>query len=148
DGDVCRSALDCERDGTFVPCIPGWSEIDFEILLTKEQPLGWHASDGLQRGEFPIEGPGVCTAPPGRICFQNRDCGGATPTCNLGQNNIGSGIPPVPEDPFIGALKCVEFDPTLNPAVLDRTNTLKGEATIETTPPGGTSRAGVDVQKY
>jgi hypothetical protein len=132
---VCRDSSDCPSGLGFSPCVPGWQEIDFQILLTADQPLAWYASEGLSRGDFPLEGPGLCTTPPGRLCTRDQDCGFPNGRCNLGQTNLGSGIPPVPEDPFVGTLKCIEFDPSANPPVPDEsptTNTLKGEATILT----------------
>jgi hypothetical protein len=68
--------------------------------------------------------------------------------CVRQQSNIGTGIPPVPEDPFVGSLVCIEYDPTANPPVADQTattNTLKGEATIESAPTGG---PGIDIASY
>lgn len=149
-GDPCETSLrDCGRGSTSVACVPGWTEIDFDIVLTPDQPLGWYASDGLS--EFPLEGPGRCTVPQGRICFRDGDCG-VGGTCNLGLSNLGSAIPPVPEDPFIGTLKCIQFDPSTNPPTPDHSGTkdvLKGEASIlvkpRTTDP---TTVGVDVQKY
>lgn len=137
---VCQSGADCGIGS----CVPGWSEIDFDIVLTIGQPLAWHAADGLHRGQFPMEVPGVCANPAGRYCTSNANCG--TGGCIKHQSNIGSGIPPVPEDPFVGSLQCIEYDPSANPPVPDQTattNTLKGEATIE-----GVSTGGVVIASY
>jgi hypothetical protein len=140
---VCQGPQDCPSGGGFAPCVAGWNEIDFNIFLTQDQPLGWYASEGLQRGDFALEGPGVCDFPPGKICVSDAQCAGS---CMLGQSNIGSGIPPVPEDPFIGSLKCVEYDPS-NPPVPDQTattNTLKGEGSLVAVAISGV----IDVRKY
>jgi hypothetical protein len=150
---VCEDASDCPSGLGFSPCVPGWSEIDFTVFVTADQPLAWYASEGLQRGDFPIEGPGHCTFPPGRICTRDTDCGFPNGQCILGQTNLGSGIPPVPEDPFVGSLKCIEYDPSVNPPVPDQsptTNTLKGEASVMTLQPLDTAPPfdAVDVMKY
>lgn len=134
---VCETPADCPVEAGFSPCVPGWSEIDFVINITQNQPLGWYASDGLQRGDFPLEGPGLCTTPPGRPCTRDADCGFPSGRCQLGQTNLGSGIPPVPEDPFIGSLKCIQFDSSVNPPVPDQSgtrNALVGHATTLTAP--------------
>lgn len=100
---VCdpNSANTCGPNGL---CIAGWIETDFAFRLTPKQPVVWQLSKGLAElplGVFP--GPG-------------------------GQFNSGS-IPPAPEDPMIGELKCVEVDEDERPV---NRNSLKGEATIET----------------
>jgi hypothetical protein len=86
-------------------CIDGWQETDFRFNLTKRQPISWSAFEGLPtlpNNDIPGRGD-----PP--------------------QFNEGS-IPPVPENPFTGELRCIQLDPeTDNP--IDR-NDLKGEATI------------------
>jgi len=143
---VCQTAAQCSGGAA---CVPGWSEIDFDVVLTRDQPLGWYASSGLQHGDFPLEGAGVCSTPPGRACSRNSDCGFPNGVCNVAPSNLGSSVPPVPEDPFVGSLKCIEFDPAANPPVPDHTttrNTLKGEASIMLLP--GSETSGVDVRKY
>jgi hypothetical protein len=137
---VCQSGLDCGIGS----CLPGWNEIDFDIVLTVGQPLAWHAADGLGFSGLPMWIPGVCANPPGQYCTSDARCGAGG--CIKLQSNIGTGIPPVPEDPFVGSLQCIEYDPTANPPVADQTattNTLKGEATIEGVPTGG-----VDIASY
>ena len=127
---ICQTGAECGVGS----CDPGWSEIDFEIVLTKEQPLAWHASEGLGRYDLPMHTPGLCGLPPIHTCTSDSQCNGG---CIRQQSNIGTGIPPVPEDPFIGSLQCIEYDPLANPPVPDQTtttNTLKGEATIESVP--------------
>lgn len=166
-GAVCVEATDCPvGGGGLAACLPGWSEIDFQVLLTRDQPLAWYASNGLQRGDFPLEGPGKCSNIPARTCIRDSDCG-PPGTCVLGQTNLGSGVPPAPEDPFVGSMKCVEFN-AANPPAPDATNTLKGEGSIVAVPPPangscisafdpfacctgpatGTCTSAVDVQKY
>jgi hypothetical protein len=126
--EVCRTASDCSGPSA---CIPGWNEIDFNIFITEDQPLGWDASVGMPFSKLPIRGQGICDAPAGRFCTEDSQC--AT-QCIVGQTNLGTGIPPVPEDPFIGYLKCIQFDPSQNPPVPDRSpesrNALIGHATI------------------
>jgi len=88
-----------EDDGT-QPCV----ETDFAFRLTAHQPISWAASTGLPN--LPLAGvPG--------------------PT---GQFNSGR-IPPVPQDPILAELKCVEVGDDELPV---QANDLKGEATIET----------------
>jgi hypothetical protein len=107
-GDVCFSAEECCSTGLGCGiCLPGWNETDFHIRLTPAQPIAWLASEGLD--DFPIDG----------ILRTGSD----------GSSNAGSRIPPVPEDPFIGELKCFAVAPEGFP--VDR-NVLKGEATLET----------------
>ncbi|MGD9763389.1 MAG: hypothetical protein AB7V27_06735 [Candidatus Binatia bacterium] len=126
-GEVCFLPSDCcaptvSTIGGCGSCFPGWLETDFIVNLTPRQPLGWLASDGMsgflntlfqsppvQVGTFPLGGPP----------FGISGIGGAS--------NVGSAIPPVPEEPFIGALRCIAVDQARVP--VDR-NVLKGEATI------------------
>jgi len=150
----CRTSSDCEGP---VPCVPNWVATDFNIYITPDQPLAWYASEGLGRGDYPIEGPGFCTniitGNVGNQCFGPFSCG-ADPNvrCIIGPsglNNLGSSIPPVNDDPFIGSLTCIQFDPTQNPAVPDRTdstNSLTGDASIIALDEVTTKA--VDVAKY
>jgi len=89
-------------------CLPGWVETDFRVRLTPRQPLGWRASEGLSA--FPLTGVFGSTGPDG-------------------SSNAGSRIPPLPENPFTGLLKCVAINDDGTPS--DR-NVLKGEATYIT----------------
>lgn len=131
DGAGCRDATDCGGRGE---CVPSWNETDFDVVLTQEQPLAWYASDGLARGQFPLEGPFRCNAPFVNLqCFSDAQCPNNV-GCNTGQSNLGSAIPPVPEDPFIGALVCIQFTGGSQSAP-DQTATrdkLYGDATILT----------------
>lgn len=127
-GRACRDSRDCQ----LAECIPSWSETDFDVILTQEQPLAWYASDGLSRGQFPLEGPFRCNAPFVNLqCFTDAQCPNNV-GCNTGQSNLGSAIPPAPEDPFIGALVCIQYTGGSQSAP-DQTatrNRLYGDATI------------------
>lgn len=129
-GDQCSTGSDCPDGGR---CLDQWNETDFRIQLTFEQPIQWVASEGLadprtcQSG--PFEGDacrtsddcngdrclglplarGICSGNPFFSCSSNSDCAqfGAG-TCT--QSNVGTRIPPVPEDPFRGELRCIAID--------------------------------------
>lgn len=105
-GQVCVEPEECctgsNGCGT---CDPGWNEVDFRVRLTPFQPIGWRASEGLT--DFPLDGV-------------NRVGRG-------GSSNAGSRVPPVPEEPFDGELKCIAVNDDGTPS--DR-NVLKGEATL------------------
>jgi len=109
-GDVCFFADECCTESSLGcgVCFPSWNETDFRFRLTPRQPLAWLAGEGLT--QFPLTGIGHSVGPDG-------------------SSNAGSRIPAVPEDPFIGLLKCVAVDPETGSPV-DR-NVLKGEATLE-----------------
>jgi len=150
--DACPNGA-CVSPGN-ANCVAGWSEVDFEVLVTHDQPLAWKASAGLKRGEFPINASGVCVggSAPGGACDPRSSintCG--TGACQASDSNAGSGIPPVAEDPFVGTLKCIQYDPKSNPPAPDQgstANELIGSASIEacsdTICDGGT----VDVERY
>lgn len=88
---------------------PLWTEIDFDIWLTKQQPTYWLASEG--RLVDPTDPP--CSP-------VNSDCANA---------GFDPGrVPPVVDD-FTGELKCIEVDASGAPL---SGNHLKGEATIIT----------------
>jgi hypothetical protein len=102
-------------------CVPPdfLKETDFLITLTVGQPLVWTVSQGLAGVDLPLASqPGIG-----------------------GQINEGS-IPPAPEDPMIGELKCVEVGSDDMP--IDY-NDLKGEATIEYVDP---TEPQIDIQGY
>lgn len=155
-GKVCRDSSDCPLAGTaggHASCVAGWSEVDFEVRITHDQPLAWRASEGLTRGQFPINDAGVCAggSSPGRACDPNNSintCG--TGVCKPLDTNAGSGIPPVGEDPFIGSLKCIQFDPTQNPPAPDQSGPgqLIGSAAIEACSDLSCSTGAVDVERY
>lgn len=111
-------------------CVEGWTESDFRFTLTKRQPISFNAGEGVP--EFPLS--------------DSRGLGGQS---NNNSDGSPSAIPPVPEDPFFGELKCVEVDPTdfaptigFNPAN-NAGGDLAGHATIVAAS-GGT----VDARKY
>ncbi len=117
-GAVCTSSADCREGEFYGSCLPGCIAINFDVVLTPNQPLGWNASDGLAGDEVPCL-PG----------FLNQ-CGGPS--------NAGTSIPPVSESPFVGELKCFQSNPiTRLPAPCDGTpsapcrNDLVGDATVE-----------------
>ncbi|HVO22312.1 MAG TPA: hypothetical protein VMW56_01645 [Candidatus Margulisiibacteriota bacterium] len=154
-GKVCGSSTDCPLAGNasaFAPCVPGWTEIDFDIRITPDQPLAWRASKGLSRKDFPITSTGVCQG--GGLNGQPCTFDPSSPTGGVGcgagvcvqaPSNAGSGIPPTPEDPFVGSLKCIQFD--TRDDVPDQSNVpgdLIGSAAIES----GDETSGVDVARY
>jgi len=104
-GPVCRTDLDCSAFPG-LRCLPGWAKTDFRLTLTKRQPISWSLGDGL--GQLPL---------------------GNTPGQN-NQFNEGS-IPPAPENPFIGELRCIQMDAGDADRPSDR-NDLKGETTVVT----------------
>jgi hypothetical protein len=147
DGEACLTSSTC---GGGV-CKQSWSEIDFNVFITADQPLAWYAGDGLSREDLPIVGPGRCAKNPARICLSNAQCS-AGDVCQIGpggQNNLGTAVPPVPEDPFIGSLTCIQYatDPATNQPAPDQsgtTNALIGEATVFSLESGGI----IDGAKY
>jgi hypothetical protein len=115
-GEVCEDSSECEDGGFFGACLPGWIEINFDVLLTRDQPLGWSAAEGLSGSALPC--PGGIGSP----------CAG----------NGGTRVPPVGEVPFVGELKCIQSDPITrlpapcsdeSPSTRCR-NDLEGGATI------------------
>jgi hypothetical protein len=108
-GEACFEASDCCIDSVGCGrCEEGWIETDFRVRLTPLQPLGWLAAEG--RADFPLPG----------------GFGGTGPD---GSSNAGSRVPPVPEDHFTGALKCIVVNDDGTPS--DR-NVIKGEQTFIT----------------
>ncbi|HVO26693.1 MAG TPA: hypothetical protein VMW56_24035 [Candidatus Margulisiibacteriota bacterium] len=163
EGAICTSGASvCTSGGQ---CIPGWQEIDFRIRLTAAQPIEWKASDGLKQGRTcnggsndgkpckvaddcpgggscPLGIPltsGVCQLNPSKPCGVDQDCspfpGG---TCTT--SNGGTLIPGVPEDPFVGELKCIAIDENGVPIAR---NDLKGEGLLETS-----TETNLDVASY
>jgi len=108
---ICRPAGDPATDPCAAVggiCLPGWDEHDFSFRLTPKQTIAWQASAGLS--DLPLAsrpGPG-------------------------GQFNEGS-IPPTPEDPMIGELKCIQVGEDEFPIA---SNSLIGQATLGTGNPG------------
>ncbi|MEO8601045.1 MAG: hypothetical protein ABI629_00565 [bacterium] len=128
-GQVCDTSTECESGGFFGACVPGWIEVNFDVLLTRDQPLAWSAAAGLRNSDLPCPG-GIGNTCPG--------------------SNAGTRIPPVGEEPFIGELKCIESDPITrlpipcNDAQANRCrNDLEGGATIT-----GVVDGGIDPERY
>jgi hypothetical protein len=124
-GDVCVVASDCCGMTGCGLCVPGWNETDFHINLTPRQPLGWLASDGVSGFDFtprPPKDVGTFAIDGVHSCGSD---GGVPPNCV--SSNAGSRIPPVPEEPFNGSLRCIAINDDGTP--VDR-NVLKGEYTL------------------
>jgi hypothetical protein len=116
-GEVCVFAQECcDLETGCGICLPGWNETDFRVQLTPRQPLGWLASDGLA---------GFDPFPP--LTFGKFPLDGVSSFGIGGSSNSGSRIPPIPESPFNGSLRCIAVDEDEVP--VDR-NVLKGEYTI------------------
>jgi hypothetical protein len=127
-GEVCESSTECEDGGFFGACLPGWIEVNFDVLLTRDQPLAWSAANGLSNADLPC---------PGGI---GSSCSG----------NGGTRVPPVGEVPFVGELKCIQSDPiTRLPSQCNDAqanpcrNDLEGSATIT-----GVIAGGIDPERY
>jgi hypothetical protein len=131
-GTVCSVAGECCGTLGCGVCTPQWNETDFTIQLTPFQPLGWLASQGmagfdtlpmftlpLPIGKFPLSGTPPSIGPDG-------------------SSNATSRIPPVPEEPFNGSLRCIAVDENHVPV---DSNVLKGEASIELFIPGDSTPA-------
>jgi len=112
DNRICYSNLDCVAGGV---CNPGWSVINFDVLLTPEQPLGWSASAGL---DLPCEGI-QDPMNPGQLVPPRVECRGI----NEGR------IPGVIEDPFRGELKCIQVTSLTDDTPVGR-NDVIGTATL------------------
>jgi len=126
DGEICNNdPAFCSEGGGLGFCVPGWLEVDFRAVLTARQPIEWKASDGLADSQLPIQF-GVCERNPTRTCGDDGDCN-PFPGGRCTQSNAGTRIPPVPEDPFIGELRCFVIDANGNPVKSTEANVLKGE---------------------
>lgn len=99
--------------GPFNP--PQWQELDFDIVLTKQQPTHWVVGEGRPILNDPL-------------------CSRTISNCN-GAGFDPLRIPPV-DLPFVGELKCIEVDSTGVPL---NGNHLKGQATL-VTPDGEASK--------
>lgn len=132
-GETCFPVSNCSGI-----CVPQWQETDFLIQLTARQPTAWLVSSGASDCDFAV---GVCSNDETQDCLRDRECGSGRcvlppcfrltefgrkggPTGN--QFNLGR-IPPSPEEPFIGELKCIAVDPSGAPIAR---NVLKGEVLI------------------
>ncbi len=111
-GRVCAANSDCPG---FQACVPDCQPRNFQLTLTPGQPLAWAASVGLGTGEAP---PLPCS-----------QLGG----CGVGGDQSAGAVPPVPENPFRGEMKCVQVEVSDNPQPRESPvaeNDLKVEATI------------------
>jgi len=143
-GAVCSGSTDCfdASSGFTGACLPGWIEVNFDVLMTPNQPLAWSAAQGLGFKQ------------PAGLFYGNVPCpGGLLNTCP--GSNAGTRVPPVGETPFVGELKCIESDPTTRlprpcntndctgPGVCCR-NDLIGSASVESL----TFEGDIDVERY
>ncbi|MCK6556558.1 hypothetical protein L6Q96_18570 [Candidatus Binatia bacterium] len=138
DGAICNgNPAVCSAGGGLGFCVPGWLEVDFRARLTARQPIEWKASDGLSDYMLPLP-YGVCALRPTRACTSDDQCktsvGGPGGPCT--QSNAGTRIPPVPEDPFVGELRCYVIDANGDPVKSTEANVLKGEVVTADTDGG------------
>jgi len=96
-------------------CIPGWQETDFVVNITARQPVAWLASQGASLCDQSLD--------PDVPCFPLGDSRSGIG----GQTNRDTRVPPVPENPFVGHLKCIAVDRNEVPK---EHNALKGELEI------------------
>jgi len=108
---------------------PLWTEIDFDIWLTKQQPTHWVVSTG--RLDNASDGATCRTT----SCTPSSSGTASAACCDSGFDP--GRVPPVVPD-FTGELKCIEVDASGFPV---GGNALKGEATLEDIATG-------DVSKY
>jgi hypothetical protein len=104
---------------TGATCTPGWAKTDFRLTLTKRQPISWRISE--QKQFLPCDP----ASPDAQACTKDDQ---GNPIFNSGS------IPPVPEDPFIGELKCIQVDESDTPVEF---NELMGAATVIRANDGG-----------
>src|SRR5579862_1367885 len=64
----CETSADCHPGGT---CLPQWSQTDFTLLLTENQPVGWSVSTGTDLSE--VDGAGIVT-PRGQFFLGELKC--------------------------------------------------------------------------
>lgn len=104
---------------------PLWTEIDFDIWLTKQQPTHWVVSKGrlVNAADYPCSN----TAQKNGAATPGGFPGDGFYGCNDAGLDPGR-VPPVVEY-FTGELKCIEVDPSGAPL---SGNHLKGEATTTT----------------
>jgi len=118
---------------------PLWTEVDFDIWLTKQQPTHWVVSTG--RLDNPLDDSCRASANSPRTCetdpsHKDHLSGGPEADCCDAGFDPGRVPPVVPG--FTGELKCIEVDAGGRPLP---GNALKGEATLVTLSDG-------DVSKY
>ena len=118
-------------------CVDNWTETDFRLTLTGNQPIGWRISQGMR------DCLSTSQTDPSQPCFP---LDGVTRIGPGGQSNAVSRIPPVPHDEFVGYLQCIAIDD--NGAPVER-NDLQGEALItRTDTPLPLPPAAIDVDSY
>jgi len=108
---------------------PLWTEIDFDIWLTKQQPTHWVVSTGR------LDNPSEKNCRGGTMCDPTTSGTDHADCCDAGLDP--GRVPPVVPG-FTGELKCIEVDQGGFPVP---GNALKGEATLEEIATG-------DVSKY
>ena len=114
-----------------------WQTLDFDVILTKQQPTIWRVSTG--RRDDPLQFPDAECEPDGT----SQNCPGF----------FLVGLVPPPPQPFAGELRCVQV--ARDGSALTA-NGLKGEATIETIavpapdlpPPAGIPVLSTQISKY
>jgi hypothetical protein len=99
---VCNDDSECPDPQL---CVPGWSQDNFEVTLTPNQPIAWMASTGYPDG----------------VPCENEDCG-------IPPNRSDGAVDGVRENPFVGELKCIQVEGIAETP--QASNDLKGEATI------------------
>ncbi len=107
---LCLGAGDCLAGTCSGVCQPQWQEVDFSIMLTKQQPTHWTA------------GIGRVTDPTDPSCDRSAN----RYECDLAGIDPGR-VPPLSSFPFQGELRCIEVDQSGAPI---SGNHLKGEASI------------------
>lgn len=150
---VCTSSSECTLGGLLPggTCVPAWNEQDFRFTLTARQPIVWRLSEGMVN--FPLSGflyqeegfpPNIHVGP------VDNDPNLPAPLQGQPAVNIDSRVPPAPEDPFLGELKCVQVDLASEQpspgteSVNNFSGDLAGVATIITQTPSGD----VDARSY
>jgi len=138
------NCLPGHRFADLEPCTPStacqqqWQEVDFHVVLTQHQPVAWLASVGaIDCRRLPNQtgiDPDLDNNPP---CFP---LDGIFRLGEGGQSNLGSNVPPVAQDPFIGELKCVTVNEDDEPQAR---NDVYGNVTIL-----GGSKVDTDVSGY
>lgn len=102
-------------------CDQACTPLDFDVVLTRQQPTIWRVSTGRTLNPLDNDQEGFCAnVSAGTI----QDCPGFDP--GLGAGGVGI---PFPAQPFRGELKCVQVGVSGEPSAA---NSLKGEATLET----------------
>ena len=118
-------------------CDLQWQELDFDVILTRQQPTIWRVSTG--RRDDPLQEPDAECEPDGN----SQNCPGFF--------LIGQVVPPV--QPFAGELRCIQV--AADGSALSG-NAFKGEATLETIakaavdlpPPAGIPVLSTQISKY